>query len=510
MTDTASRAMHDAPTLQEHYDVLIVGAGLSGIDAAYRVQTMCPSKDYVVLEGRGSMGGTWDLFRYPGVRSDSDMYTLGFPFEPWTAEKSIADGQTILDYIKNTAAKYGIDKRIRFSHKVIGADWSSEHASWTVHISTPGGERTVSANFVYLCAGYYNYDHGYTPEFAGRDDFNGQIVHPQFWPEDLDTAGKQVVVIGSGATAVTLVPALVQEGAHVTMLQRSPTYMINQPAVDPIATALRRRLSPQRAYQLTRLKNARTSLGFYAFTRKQPKLAAALFRRMTMGQLKGSGIDERHFSPRYNPWDQRLCVVPSGDLFEALKSGNAQIVTDTIDRFVPEGVRTSSGQVIQADIIVTATGLSMLAGGGASLRVDGKDVDLGSRYIYRGMMLEGVPNAAMCVGYTNASWTLRADLSSQYFCTFINYVGMNNYAFGYPMTHEDMAGRPALDLSAGYVLRGIQGFPQQGDKDPWVFKQSWFADRKDFKRADIADGMAFVRPGERRSPNEDLHPSAIA
>lgn len=476
-----------------HHDIIIVGAGLSGIDAGYRVQTMCPGKDYVILEGREAIGGTWDLFRYPGVRSDSDMYTLGFPFEPWDGDHSIAPGGEIRDYIRSTAAKHGIDQHIRFSHKVLAADWSSADSRWTLRVQTPDGEQEFTANFVYICAGYYNYDHGYTPDFAGVDDFTGQVVHPQFWPEGLDTIGKNVVVIGSGATAMTLVPALAEAGANVTMLQRSPTYVISQPEVDPIAKALRKRLSPERAYALTRLKNARTTLGFYKLTRRWPKQANGLLRRMTMSQLRGSDVDAAHFTPRYNVWDQRLCVLPGGDLLKDLKDGRAQIVTDTVDRFVPEGIRTGSGQVIPADIVVTATGLSMLAGGGASLAVDGTPIKLHEHFLYRSTMIDGIPNLAVCVGYINASWTLRADLTSRFVCKLVNYLDEHGYAYCVPTPDGPMEGSPALALDAGYVLRGVASFPQQGDKEPWIFKQDWFADRKDHKTVDLTDSMTFVR-----------------
>ena len=492
--------------LKDHYDVLVVGAGLSGINAGYRLQTMCPDKDYAIIEARSSMGGTWDLFRYPGVRSDSDMYTLGFPFEPWTGDKSIADGADILAYLKDTAHKHGIDERIVYDTKLVAADWSSEDAQWTLTLQTPEGQRTVTADFTYLCSGYYNYDEGYNPHFEGRDDFTGQIVHPQFWPEGLDTTGKKVVVIGSGATAMTLVPALADRGAHVTMLQRSPTHVISLPATDPIAHALRKRFSPQRAYEITRWKNVITSLGFYQFCQRAPKTASSVIRKGVMSQLEGTGIDERHFTPRYKPWDQRLCVVPGGDLFKALKSGNVEIVTDTIDRFTAEGVQTSSGQLLAADIIVTATGLNMLAAGGASITVDGKEADVGERYIYRGMMIEGIPNAAICVGYTNASWTLRSDLSSRYFCMLVNHIDESGYAYGYPTAHHTMATRPALDLTSGYVQRSVADFPKQGDRRPWFLRQNYVIDRHDTKTADVTQDMTFVRPGEVGHPNDDVRP----
>ncbi len=495
--------------LKDHYDVVVVGAGLSGIDAGYRLQTMCPGKDYVILEARESLGGTWDLFRYPGIRSDSDMFTLGLPFEPWRGEKSIADGGDILDYLKSTAAKYGIDRRIVTGAKVTAADWSGTDAQWTVTVATAEGERRVTATHVYLCSGYYSYDQGYTPDFAGRDDFTGRVIHPQFWPADFTADDKKVVVIGSGATAVTLVPALVERGAEVTMLQRTPSYVVALPDKDPLAAGLRKMLPPQRAYEAVRLKNASTALGLYLASRRAPKLMKKVLRGGVMRQLQGSAVTEADFTPPYNPWDQRLCIVPNGDLFRVLRSGEAKIVTDTIDRFVPEGIRTSSGEVLEADVIVTATGLQMLAGGGIAVSVDGESVDVGQRYIYRGMMISGLPNMAMCVGYTNASWTLRADLSSQYFCRFVNHLDARGYAYGYPHVEQSMAAKPALDLNSGYVLRAAAQFPKQGDRKPWFLHQNYLRDRRESKAADITHDMVFVRPGEAHSIDEALAPAAV-
>ncbi|WP_279538908.1 NAD(P)/FAD-dependent oxidoreductase [Allobranchiibius sp. GilTou38] len=498
------------PDLKDHYDVVVVGAGLSGIDAGYRLQTMCPGRDYVILEARHGLGGTWDLFKYPGVRSDSDMYTLGFPFEPWTGDKSIADAADILDYLKSTAAKYGIDEHISYDSKLTDGDWSSEDAVWTLTVQTAGGAREVTANFVYMCSGYYNYEQGYTPEFPGREDFTGQVVHPQFWPEDLDVKGKDVVVIGSGATAVTLVPSLVELGARPTMLQRSPSYVIAQPDRDGSAAKLRKRLSAERAHSITRWRYVLATQGFYQFCRRMPKTAKKALRKATESQLKGSGVGIENFQPKYNPWDERLCVVPRGDLFRALREHTADIVTDTIDRWTPEGVKLSSGRVLRADIIVTATGLNMLAAGGAQLTVDGEKVDFGERYIYRGMMVEGVPNAAICIGYTNASWTLRADLSAQYFCKFVNHVSTSGSAYGYPTAHEAMRSRPAIDLQSGYVQRSIADFPKQGDRRPWFLRQNYVLDNRDTKRADLTQDMTYVAVGDVRTPNGDLHPSSGA
>ena len=497
--------------LQDHYDVLVVGAGLSGIDAGYRIQTMCPGADYAILEARESLGGTWDLFRYPGIRSDSDMFTLGLPFEPWTGEKSIADGADILAYLRDTAAKHGIDKRIVHRTRVTAADWSSADARWTLTVQTPEGVREVSADFVYLCSGYYNYDDPYRPDIPGLDDFAGQVIHPQFWPADgVDVEGRNVTVIGSGATAMTLVPALARQGAHVTMLQRSPTYLISLPARDALAAAARKLLPAKRAYQAIRMKNAVTSLAFYEFCRRAPGAATKMLRAGVARQLKGGSVGMAHFTPRYKPWDQRLCVVPDADLFQAIESHDVDIVTDTIERVDPAGIRTSSGTQIASDIIVTATGLNLLVAGGATIRIDGAECDPGERYIYRGLMLECVPNAAICIGYTNASWTLRADLSAKYFCTFVNHVRQHGYAYGYPTVEDAMPPTPALDLAAGYVQRSLAALPKQGDRKPWFLKQNYLADRRDARKADVTADMTFVRPGEVRLPQSDLHTAAPA
>ncbi|GGB24514.1 FAD-containing monooxygenase EthA [Flexivirga endophytica] len=494
--------------LQDHYDVLVVGAGLSGIDAGYRIQTMCPGADYAILEARETLGGTWDLFRYPGIRSDSDMFTLGFPFEPWTGEKSIADGADILQYLKDTAAKYGIDRRIVYSTKVTEADWSSTDARWTLTVTTPEGTFTVTADFVYLCSGYYNYDQGYRPDFAGIDDFAGDVIHPQFWPDDLDVDGKKISVIGSGATAMTLVPALTRQGATVTMIQRSPTYVISLPSRDVIANTLRKVLPGKQAYAATRMKNAVTTVGFYEFCRRAPGLATKVLRTGVARQIKDSNVDMAAFTPRYKPWDERLCVVPDSDLFKAIRHHDVEVVTDTIDHIEADGIHTGSGRSIPSDIIVTATGLNVQLAGGATLRVDGKECDPGGRYIYQGLMLEGVPNAAVCIGYTNASWTLRADLSAKFFCRFINHVRAKGHAYGYPTVTSEMPTSPALDLAAGYIQRSIATLPKQGDRKPWFLRQNYFADRRDARRANVTDDMTFVRPGEARTPNDDLHTAA--
>ncbi|MDE9366621.1 NAD(P)/FAD-dependent oxidoreductase [Luteipulveratus sp. YIM 133132] len=485
-----------------HYDVVIVGAGISGIGAAYRLQTECPGLSYLIVEGRGSVGGTWDLFKYPGLRSDSDMFTLGFPFEPWRGEKSIADGADILQYIKDTTAKYGIDERIRLNTKVTHASWSSEDASWTIDLAGGDGPSQVTAGFCYLASGYYSYDEGYTPDFPGRESFTGQVVHPQFWPEDLDVTGKRVVVIGSGATAITLVPALADRGAeHVTMLQRTPSYILALPGKDPVADLVRRLPSDKVAHSVNRWSNAVKAVGFYQFARRMPGIATkALTGGARRALVDAPAYDPKHFQPPYKPWDQRVCFIPDGDLFTALRSGDASIVTDTIDAFVPEGIRTSSGEVVQADIVVTATGLNLQIGGGATLDVDGEKVDFGDHFVYRGCMLEGVPNAAMAIGYTNASWTLRADLSAQFFCRFVRQVRDNGYAFGFPRVSGSLTPSPVLDLSSGYVQRSVEELPRRGDKAPWLVRQNYVLDALDMKRAKPTDDMRFVRPGESIRP----------
>jgi cation diffusion facilitator CzcD-associated flavoprotein CzcO len=408
----------------EHLDVLIVGAGLSGIGAGHHVQTECPWASYAIFEARDAIGGTWDLFRYPGVRSDSDMFTLGYPFRPWNGEKSIADGDSILEYIKDTAAAEGIDQHIRFRHRIVAAGWSTDDACWRVTAErTDTGERTeLTAGFLFSCSGYYRYDHGYTPEFNGTERFEGTIVHPQAWPEDLDYAGKRVVVIGSGATAVTLVPSMAEAAAHVTMLQRSPTYIASIPAKDPLANLLRRRLPARLSGPTVRWFKALTTQGFYQVSRRRPGLVKRMLRAGLRRQLpKGYDIDT-HFTPSYNPWDQRFCAVPNGDLFGAIRNGTASVVTDRIATFTEKGLLLESGTELEADIIVTATGLELLFLGGIELSVDGDAVDVADKLTYKGMMLEDVPNLAIAVGYTNASWTLKCDLTCEYVSRLLNHM----------------------------------------------------------------------------------------
>ncbi|YAL83092.1 flavin-containing monooxygenase [Dermacoccaceae bacterium W4C1] len=483
----------------EEFDVVVVGAGISGVNVAYRLQEQCPDATYVVLEARDSIGGTWDLFKYPGLRSDSDMYTLGFPFEPWNGEKSIADGADILAYIKNTVAKYGIDQHIRTDSRVSGMEFSSERGRWDLEVASgDGSTRTVRSKFVYLASGYYDYHQPFRPDFPGEQEFAGELVHPQLWPEDLDYQGKKVVVIGSGATAITLVPALVQRGAgHVTMLQRTPSYVLALPGRDGAAVALRKRLG-DKAYPITRWRNAIQTIGFYQFARRMPGLATKVLTSIPKSQLKGSSAyDPKDFTPPYKPWDQRVCIVPDGDLFKVIRSGEAEIVTDTIDSFVPEGIRVSSGEVLDADIVVTATGLQVQLAGGASLSIDGEKVDLAQHFVYRGVLVEGVPNLSLAIGYTNASWTLRSDLTAQFFCRVVNETTRGGYAYVVPQVGERLDSYPVLDLAAGYIHRAVAQMPKRGQRVPWSVRQNFLMDSLEMRRADLHEELVYVKPGEQ-------------
>lgn len=490
----------------EHLDVLIVGAGLSGIGAGYHLQTHCAGKRYAILEARDAIGGTWDLFRYPGIRSDSDMYTLGYAFRPWKEAKSIADGPAILNYVRETAREFGIDRHIRFNQRVKRARWSSDAAHWTIEIEhTDSGEISrLSCNFLFMCSGYYRYEQGFTPQFAGTDQFRGTLIHPQKWPEDLDYAGKRVIVIGSGATAVTLVPALAQQAAHVTMLQRSPSYIMSLPDQDSIANALRRVLPNHLAYRLTRWKNVGMSMLFYQLSRRRPEFVKKLLRNQLRKELGPDFDIDRHFSPRYNPWDQRLCLIPNGDLFRCLRRGDASMVTDRIETFTPKGIRLESCQELEADIIVTATGLDLVALGGMALEVDGETLDLGKTLSYKGMMLSGVPNLAFAVGYTNASWTLKADLTSEYVCRLLNYMDRHQYRQCMPCNKDPLVQEaPLIDLSSSYVLRSVDRFPKQGSRAPWRLYQNYVLDLLSLRFGRVDDsGMTFDRSAGAGDPLE--------
>ena len=505
-------AAHDDPA-GEHVDVLIVGAGLSGIGAAYRLQEQCPSKSYAVLEARAAIGGTWDLFRYPGVRSDSDVFTLSYPFRPWRGPTSLADGASIRDYIATAAAEAGIEPHIRYRTRAVDASWSSARARWSVRtlVGEDATPRTVTCSFLYVCAGYYDYDHGHQPDFAGTQDFRGRLVHPQRWPEDLDHTGQRVVVIGSGATAVTLVPALAERAAQVTMLQRTPSYLTALPAVDTLADRLRRHLPAGVAHTVIRAKNVAVTQAFYQLCRRRPQLARRLLRQGLLRHLDDPAYLDEHFSPPYDPWDQRLCVTPEGDFLRAVAEGRAEVVTDTIDTFVGSGIRLTSGRTLEADVVVSATGLSLLPIGGLALTVDGEPVTLGERFAYRGMMLSGVPNLAFCVGYTNASWTLRADLVSQYVCRLVTHLDRHGLAYGAPTAPPAGTARPLLDLTSGYVQRAIDRFPKQGGRDPWRVRQSYVLDRLAMPRADLGRDMTFVRrrdlPTAPRPARETVTPT---
>ena len=485
-------------TIVEHLDVLIVGAGLSGIGAGCYVQTECPWASYAIFEARDAIGGTWDLFRYPGIRSDSDMFTLGYSFRPWDGEKSIADGASILQYIKDTATEYGVDEKIRFNHRIIRADWCTDDARWNITAErTDTGETfDFTCGFVFSCSGYYRYDHGYLPDFAGMDRFEGTIVHPQAWPDDLDYAGKRVVVIGSGATAVTLIPSMAKDAAHVTMLQRSPSYIASVPARNPAADVLRKLLPERYAGKTIRWLLALLTQGFYQVSRRRPELVKRVLRKGLERQLpRGYDIDT-HFTPSYNPWDQRFCIVPNGDLFKAISDGSASVVTDHIDTFTETGLLLQSGTELEADVIITATGLELLFIGGIELSVDGEDVDLPSKLTYKGMMLEGVPNLALAIGYTNASWTLKCDLTCDYVCRLLNHMRETGTQQCTPHNADaTVTAAPLMGLSSGYVQRSAHRFPKQGSKFPWQVYQSYLRDYRALKMSGVEDdAMVFSNP----------------
>ncbi|HMQ31252.1 MAG TPA: NAD(P)/FAD-dependent oxidoreductase [Chloroflexaceae bacterium] len=481
----------------EHLDVLIVGAGLSGVAAAYYLQTRCPGRRYAILEARDAIGGTWDLFRYPGVRSDSDMYTLGYTFRPWPGAQAIADGPSILRYVRETAAAYGIDRAIRFGHRAVRAAWSAADARWTVEVERgPGREPTrITCGFLFMCSGYYDYAAGYTPSWPGLERFAGPVVHPQRWPADLDYAGRRVVVIGSGATAVTLVPALAERAAHVTMLQRSPTYVVAQPSEDAAARLLRRLLPVPLAARAARWKFVLVTMLFYQLARRRPAATRRTIMRMARREL-GPGFDVgTHFAPRYDPWDQRLCLAPDGDLFAALRSGRASVVTDEIASFGENGLRLRSGAELPADIVVTATGLVLKLMGGMRLVVDGAPVDLARTLSYKGMLFSDVPNLAMAFGYTNASWTLKCELTAAYVCRLLNYMARRGYVSCVPRRRDpSLAEQPVLSFTSGYVRRALATLPRQGSKPPWKLYQNYLLDLLSLRLSPVDDGtLEFTR-----------------
>lgn len=493
---------------QEIFDVMVVGAGLSGIGAAYHLRDKCPDRSVVILEARDAIGGTWDLFRYPGIRSDSDMHTLGYNFKPWRAEKAIADGPSILEYVRDTARENHIDDKIRFQHRVVSADWSTEDSLWTVQVER--GEMkefaTMRCQFLLLCSGYYNYDHGHKPDFPGKERFQGDIVYPQFWPQDLDYSDKKVVVIGSGATAMTLVPSMSEKAAEVVMLQRSPTYVVSRPDKDRLANFLRKVLPESWAYSITRFKNTAMQQLLYQSTRVAPEKVK---RKLLKNVRKELGPDydvDKHFTPDYNPWDQRLCLVPNSDLFKSIRSGKARVVTDHIESFTENGIQLKSGEFLEADFIVSATGLELVVMGGASFSVDGAAVDFAREWTYKGLMVSGVPNLVSTFGYINASWTLRADLTAEWVCRVLNKMKASGTTCAVPVLPEALQSMPPRkwidDFPAGYMERVMHLFPRQGDREPWINPQNYRKDRKMFLQGDLDDGaLQFRTPAAAEHPD---------
>jgi monooxygenase len=496
----------------ETFDVLIIGAGISGIGAAYHLQQRCPDQTYAIIESRDAVGGTWDLFRYPGIRSDSDMYTFGYAFRPWTDGAVFADGPNIRGYISDTAEQNGIAGNIRFRERMIAANFDSESALWTVEIER-GEERVAyTCRFLMMCTGYYRYDQGYQPDFPGLDTFGGDVIHPQLWPEAKDYEGKRVVVIGSGATAVTLVPAMAEKAEHVTMLQRSPSYIAARPSRDGFADSLRKFLPAKWAYGITRTKNILFSIFFYELAQRFPNYVKNGILKLLREEL-GDKLDvDRHFNPRYNPWDQRFCLAPDGDFFEALKSGEAMIVTDHIETFTETGIRLESGEELEADLVIPATGLEMQLIGGASLSVDGDLVDARQHLTYRGMMLSDVPNFAIAFGYTNASWTLKIDLTCERVCRTLNHMQRKGLDICVPVPPDDVETAPLLSFSSGYIERAVPKLPQQGQKPPWRTDQNYFQDMMAIRFGALDDGhMRFARCGElARTGNSADRPAAAA
>ena len=480
--------------MSEHFDTVIIGAGLSGIGAACHHRRDCPNRSFVVLEARARMGGTWDLFRYPGIRSDSDMHTLGYDFKPWTDGKAIADGPAILDYIKETAAEFGINDHIRYDRKVTDMDWNSGEGRWHLTLTAADGSTSkLTANFIISAAGYYNYDQGHDPHFDGRETFGGDIIHPQHWPEGYDVSGKRVVVIGSGATAVTLVPSLAKTASHVTMLQRSPTWIASRPDTDKYANLIRKLLPEKLAYRVTRAKNIAYTRYIYNAAQTKPKKVGDHLLKLIRKELGPDYDVETDFKPRYNPWDQRLCVLPNGDLFQAMKTGKASVVTDHVDRFIEDGVLLKSGEKLPADLIVTATGLNVVVGGQAKISIDGAPKNLAESFGYYGLMFSGVPNMVSVFGYTNASWTLRADLISRFACRLMNYMEAKNLDIVTAVAPEDLTARPWVDFEAGYITRVADQLPKQGDRDPWQNRQDYKFDKAVLMKSAIEnDDLVFT------------------
>jgi len=481
----------------EHFDIVVIGAGLSGIGAGYRLQTRCRGKRYVIFEARQAIGGTWDLFRFPGVRSDSDMFTLAYPFRPWKGAKAIADGPSILNYVRETAREFGIDRHIRFEHRVQSASWSEEETRWLLVVKNGANGETVrcTCDFLYGCTGYYRYEAGYEPTLPGAERFRGAFVHPQRWPAELDYTGKRVVVIGSGATAVTMIPAMARQAAHVTMVQRSPSYLLSLPARDATRELLRRFLPLRAANRIARWKNILIGIGIYQLCRRAPKVARRMLREGAAKNLPSGYAVDKHFNPRYQPWDQRMCIVPDADLFRSISEGRASVVTEEIETITEGSIRLQSGEELEADIIVSATGLQMLALGGVEISVDATRVEPGRTFIYKGTMLSNVPNFAFCVGYTNASWTLRADLASVFVCRLLNHMERHGYNTCRPECDTaSLEARPLLDLTSGYVMRAAARLPKQAPEKPWLIQQNYVLDMMTMKLGGIEDGILKFGP----------------
>ena len=481
----------------EHFDIIIVGAGLSGIGAGAHLRRDCPTHSFAILEAREAMGGTWDLFRYPGVRSDSDMYTLGYAFRPWTDAKSIADGETILHYIQEASREHGIDQHIRYAHRIKTASWSSSEAKWTLHIAQGADQKLLEmrCNFLFICSGYYNYENGYTPEFTGLENFKGQIVHPQKWTSDISTTGKKVVIIGSGATAITLVPALSKTAAHVTMLQRSPTYVISSPAKDALANWLNQWAPAKLAYAITRWKNVLLGMLFYKLSKSQPERIKKMIIKGVQAAMRPGFDVKKHFTPHYKPWDQRVCLVPNADLFKAIRNGRASVVTDHIQAFEETGIRLKSGEFLEADLVVTATGLDLLAFGGIKIIVDGMLVDLPNTISYKGLMLNGVPNMAYAIGYTNASWTLKSDLTCNYVNRLLLHMAKHKKSHCTPALHDStVLAENWSDFISGYVQRSLDKFPKQGNKTPWKLQHNYVLDIFSLRYGKLENGTLQFLP----------------
>jgi cation diffusion facilitator CzcD-associated flavoprotein CzcO len=477
----------------EHVDVLIIGAGLSGIGAAAHLTRELPRTSYVVLEAREVSGGTWDLFRYPGIRSDSDMYTMGYRFRPWRHEEALGSGERILEYLRDTAREYDVDRHIRYSHRVVRATWDAGAALWTVEAEHAGETVTITAGLVWSCRGYYDYDRGHQPDFAGAEEFRGSIVHPQHWPADLDYAGKDVVVIGSGATAVTLVPAMAADAAHVTMLQRSPSYVMSLPQRDPFAVRARRWLPDRLAHRVIRWKSILVTAVFYRLSRRRPETVKRMVRKQNAALLPDGYDVATHFTPRYDPWDQRMCFVPDADLFKAVRRGDAEVVTSTIERFDADGIVLTGGRHLPADVIVTATGLTLSPFGGIELVIDGEKLDPTSAMTYRALMLSGVPNFVFTIGYTNASWTLKVDLVAEFTCRLLAHMSAHAYRRVVPVRDPSVAETPLMDFTSGYILRALDQLPHQGDREPWRLRQSYLRDRRTIRHAPLEDGVLEFR-----------------